>query len=40
MSLAAQALESWVRIPLEAWMSAYDCSVHVLSCVDSGLAAG
>jgi hypothetical protein len=40
ISLVAQALESWVRMPLEAWMSVYNCSMFVLSCIDSGLAAG
>jgi hypothetical protein len=33
-----RTLESWLRIPLEAWMSMCVYSVFVLSCVHSGLA--
>jgi hypothetical protein len=40
MSSPAQTLGSWVRIPLEAWLSARVSSVFVLSCVGSGLATG
>jgi hypothetical protein len=40
LSSATQTLESWVRIPLEAWIceSAFFCVV--LSCVGRGLASG
>jgi hypothetical protein len=38
MSSAAQTLESWVRTPLEAWLSTCVYSVFVSSCVGSGLA--
>jgi hypothetical protein len=34
----AQALGSWARTPLEAWMSVHVCSELVLVCVGSGLA--
>jgi hypothetical protein len=33
LSSSAETLGSWVRIPLEAWMSVYVYSVFVLSCV-------
>jgi hypothetical protein len=33
LSSPAQTLESWVRIPLEAWMSVCAYSVFLLSCV-------
>jgi hypothetical protein len=33
LSSPAQTLGSWVRIPLEAWMSVCVYSVFVLSCV-------
>jgi hypothetical protein len=36
----ARALGSWVRVPLQAWMSVYECNVLVLSCVGSGFASG
>jgi hypothetical protein len=36
----ARTLGSWVRIPLEAWMSVCVYSVRVLLCVGSGLATG
>jgi hypothetical protein len=36
--LATWILETWVRIPLETWMSVAVCVV--LSCVATGLAAG
>jgi hypothetical protein len=36
----ARTLESWVRIPLEAWMFVCVCFVFVLSWVSSGLATG
>jgi hypothetical protein len=38
LSLLAQTLVSWVRIPLKAWMSVCVYSVFVISCVGSGLA--
>jgi hypothetical protein len=37
---SARTLGSWVRIPLEAWISLCVCCVFVLSCVGSGLATG
>jgi hypothetical protein len=40
MSSPAQTLGSWVRIPLEVWMSVCVSSVLVLSCICSGLATG
>jgi hypothetical protein len=40
MSSLAGTLESWVRIPLEAWMSVSVYSVCVVLCVDNGLATG
>jgi hypothetical protein len=36
----APTLESWVRIPLMAWMSMCVYSVFVFSCVGSDLATG
>jgi hypothetical protein len=39
-SSPARILGSWVRIPLEAWMSVRVHSVFVLSSVGSGLATG
>jgi hypothetical protein len=33
LSFPAQTLGSWVRIPIEAWMSVYVYSFFVLSCV-------
>jgi hypothetical protein len=36
----ARTLESWVRIPLEAWMFVCVYSVFVLFCIGSGLATG
>jgi hypothetical protein len=36
----AQALGSWVRIPLDAWMSDCNFLVFVLSCVSSGFRTG
>jgi hypothetical protein len=35
-----QTLGSWVRIPLEAWMSVCVYSVCVLLCIGRGLAMG
>jgi hypothetical protein len=40
LSLPAQTLGSWVRIPLEAWISVRVSSARVLSCVGSGLPSG
>jgi hypothetical protein len=40
LSSSARTLGSWVRIPLEVWMSVCVYSVFVLSCVGSGLATG
>jgi hypothetical protein len=40
MSSPAWILESWVPIPLEAWMFVCVYPVFVLSCVGSGLATG
>jgi hypothetical protein len=34
LSSPAQTLGSWIRIPLEAWMSVYVYSEFVLSCMD------
>jgi hypothetical protein len=39
-SSPAQTLGSWVRIPLEAWMSLCVCSVFMLFCIGNGLATG
>jgi hypothetical protein len=39
-SKAAGTLGSWVRIPVEAWMSVCVYSVCVVLCVGSGLATG
>jgi hypothetical protein len=36
MSSPAQALGSWVRTPLKAWMFVYVCSVCVVLCVQVG----
>jgi hypothetical protein len=36
-SSPSQALGSWVRIPLETWMSVCNSSMLVLSCVSGGL---
>jgi hypothetical protein len=38
MSSSTQALGSWVRIPLEAWMSVQVYFVFVFSCIGSDLA--
>jgi hypothetical protein len=40
LSSPSQTLVSWVRMPLETWMSVCVYSVSVLSCVRSGLATG
>jgi hypothetical protein len=41
MSSPAQSLRSWIRIPLEAWMSVcVILYVHVVMCVGRGLATG
>jgi hypothetical protein len=39
-SSPAPTLESWVLIPLEAWMSVCVYSVYIVLCVGSGLATG
>jgi hypothetical protein len=36
----ARKLESWVRIPLNTWMSLCVYSVFVLLCVDNGIVSG
>jgi hypothetical protein len=38
MPSAAETLRSWVRIPLEEWISAF--ILFALQCVGSGLATG
>jgi hypothetical protein len=40
MSSPSEALGSWVRIPLDAWMSARVSSLFVLSCVGNSLVTG
>jgi hypothetical protein len=40
LSSLARTLGSWVRIPVEAWMSVCVYSVCVVLCVGSGLATG
>jgi hypothetical protein len=38
LSSPAQALGSWVRIPIETWISVCICYLRVVLCVCSGLA--
>jgi hypothetical protein len=40
MFTPSQTVGSWVRIPVDAWMSFRVSSMFVLSCICSGLATG